>query len=210
MNETTDDGFEIITDDDTIWFVDSDGNIYSYQLTETEMLRDAASNPGFLPDGLPAADIDPDKGGSNGYLADISELSGADETGEPEPDYAGAVLAGDGETQNEILKDDSIIRAMDSDGNIYSYQLTETEMLRDAASNPGFLPDGLPAADIDPDKGGSNGYLADISELSGADETGEPVPDYADAVPAGAPGLDGNADMIMDAIMETYSFDLLL
>ena len=114
----------------------------------------------------------------------------------------------DGATSGEtsgIVTDEDTIWSVDSDGNTWSYQLTEAERLQDSAHSTGFIPDDLPADVRDAEKGGNDEYLADLGELSGADETGNPVPDQA----APVSGL-GDGDMIMDAVMEAYSsFDLI-
>ena len=201
MTETTDSTSQIVTDEDTLWLVDSDGNTYSYRLTEAERLQDSAHSSGFIPDDLMAVVRDAEKGGNDEYLADLGELSGADETGDPVPDHA---MPGDGETSG-IVTDEDTIWSVDSDGNTWSYRLTEAERLQDSAHSTGYIPDDLPADIRDAEKGGNDEYLADLGELSGADETGNPVPDQA----APVSGL-GDGDMIMDAVMEAYSsFDLI-
>ena len=45
MIAITADELEIVTDDGTVRTMDSDGNTYSFQLTEAERLQDAAHNP---------------------------------------------------------------------------------------------------------------------------------------------------------------------
>ena len=98
MTETTDSTSQIVTDEDTLWLVDSDGNTYSYRLTEAERLQDSAHSSGFIPDDLMAVVRDAEKGGNDEYLADLGELSGADETGNPVPDQAAPVSGlGDGD-----------------------------------------------------------------------------------------------------------------
>ena len=201
MTETTDSTSQIVTDEDTLWLVDSDGNTWSYRLTEAERLQDSAHSTGSIPDDLMAVVRDAEKGGNDEYLADLGELSGADETGNPVPDQA---MTGDGETSG-IVTDEDTLWSVDSDGNTWSYRLTEAERLQDSAHSTGSIPDDLMAVVRDAEKGGNDEYLADLGELSDADETGNPVPDQA----APVSGL-GDGDMIMDAVMEAYSsFDLI-
>ena len=187
--ETSDETYRTVTDEDTLWSLDSDGNTYYYQLTEAEGLQDSAHSSGSIPDDLPAVVRDAEKGGNDEYPADY-------------------VMAGDGETSDETYRtvtDEDTLWSLDSDGNTYYYQLTEAEGLQDSAHSSGSIPDDLPAVVRDAEKGGNDEYPADLSDLSGADETGNPAPDHA------ALAFDlGGGNMVMDAIMEAYSsFDLI-
>ena len=217
MSETTDETFEIVTDDGTIWSVDHEGNEYSYQLTEAERLQDSAQNPGFIPDDIPAdlaGDPDGEKGDGEAHK------NGARERYEDDGGNVDAVMVydtdpttinSDGNTDYTTMVDSDVdavtvydtdpttigsdgntdyTTMVDSDGNTYSYQLTEAERLQDSAHNPGFIPDDLPtdlAGDLEGDKGDS--------EALGGDEALAGDPDAA--------------AMAMAAIMDAQFLDLI-
>ena len=170
MSETTGDTFEIVTDDDTIWSVDHEGNEYSYQLTEAERLQDAAHNPGAGHDELPYGDKgdgDADNGVQTGALQRYGESG--------DGNMVMSETTGD---TFEIVTDDGMVWTVDSDGNTYSYQLTEAERLQDAAHSPGAGHDELPYGDKgdgDADNGVQTGAL---QRYDGDDGDGEMVTVY--------------------------------
>ncbi len=189
MSETTDETFEIVTDADTIWSVDNEGNTYSYQLTEAERLQDSAHSAGFIPDDLPAdlaGDPDGDKGDGdthNGVQAGALLRSADDGDGE-------MALSETTDETFEIVTDADTIWSVDNEGNTYSYQLTEAERLQDAAHSAGFIPDDLPAdlaGDPDGDKGDGDALAGD--EALAGDPNG--------------------ADMAMAALMDVHFLDMV-
>ena len=212
MSETTDDTFEIVTDADTIWSVDHEGNTYSYQLTEAERLQDSAHSEGSGHDEAPYGDKD---GGD-------AHKTGARELHEDDSDMVTAYDT-----------DDSIL--VDSDGNTYSFQLTEAEAERlpDAAYSEGSGYDEAPYGDKDggdAHKTGARELHEDDSDMVTAYDTddsilvdsdgntysfqlteaeAERLPDAAYSEGSGYDDVLGGADMAMAALMDVQFLDLV-
>ncbi|MCY4364530.1 MAG: hypothetical protein OXE42_20495, partial [Gammaproteobacteria bacterium] len=59
-----DNELEMVTDDAAFTLMDSDGNTYSFQLTEAQLLQTEGHTQGSVPEDVPAGDLNGGKGKS--------------------------------------------------------------------------------------------------------------------------------------------------